>query len=88
MTRWTDTTAARILAGILYTPRHRAPRPAAPLPVDVTRLEDDYAADFDRAMFDRLPCLATPPAVRSVDEAQELAAQISYDRMAVVEVSS
>jgi hypothetical protein len=84
MTRWTDTTAARVLAGLTYTPRHRA----SSVRVDVTRVEDDYSADFGRYRHDELPHLSTPPAPRTVDEAQWWADMDASDRMTIVEVAS
>jgi hypothetical protein len=82
--KWTDTTAARFLAGLTYTPRHRA----SSVRVDESRVEDNYSADFGRYRHDELPHLATPPAVRSVDEAQMRADMDSDDRLLIVRAAS
>jgi hypothetical protein len=84
MTRWTDTTAARFLAGLMHTPRHRAPS----VRVDESLILDHYLDDFHRARRDELPCLATPPAPRTVDEALTSAEMDASDRMTIVEAAS
>jgi hypothetical protein len=75
MTRWTDTTAARILAGLTYTPRHRAPS----VRVDESRILTLYVDDFARHMLDD---------GRTVDEALTLAEMDASDRMTIVEAAS
>lgn len=79
-----DSTAARILANLTHQPRHRQPR----ITVDETRIEDDYVAGFIRHAFDELPCLATPPAPRSVDESLSLAGMDAESALTAAQVQS
>jgi hypothetical protein len=75
MTRWTDSTTARILAGLMHTPRHRAPS----VRVDGELILTQYVDDFARHMLDD---------GRTVDEALTLAEMDASDRMTIVEAAS
>jgi hypothetical protein len=75
MTRWTDTTAARFLAGLTYTPRHRG----SSVRVDESLILPLYVDDFARHMLDD---------GRTVDEALTLAEMDASDRMTIVEAAS
>jgi hypothetical protein len=75
MTRWTDTTAARFLAGLTYSPRHRA----SSVRVDESLILTLYVDDFARhAVTDG----------RTVDEALTLADMDADDRLLIVRAAS
>ena len=73
--KWSDSTAARVLAGLTHQPRRRAPR----IVVDGELILPLYCDDFHRhAVVD----------ARTVDEALTLAEMDASDRMTMVEARS